>query len=107
MTVPEITVTEIAADAVLVDVREPDEWQAGHADGALHLPMAEVPGRIADLPADTRLSIICRVGGRSAQVTAYLTQAGYDAVNVTGGMQAWAAAGRPMVSEDGAPPRVI
>jgi rhodanese-related sulfurtransferase len=110
MTMPSVPTTDIdsiAADALVLDVREGDEWAAGHIDGALHIPMGEVPDRVGDLPAGKAVSVVCRSGGRSARVTAYLVQAGVDARNVAGGMQVWEAAGRPMVSETGAAPSVI
>ncbi|MCW2722639.1 rhodanese-like domain-containing protein [Pseudonocardia sp.] len=106
--VPAVGMTDLPTDAVLLDVREDDEWTAGHAPDATHVPMNEVPGRIADLPDGDPLYVICRSGGRSGRVVAFLAQQGVQAVNVDGGMQAWAAAGRPMVSErDGVPPDVI
>ena len=95
-------------DAYLLDVREDDEWQAGHAPGAVHVPMMLIPHRIDDIPEDRDVVVICRVGGRSAQVVAFLQQNGRErSINLDGGMQSWAAAGRPMVSEDGGVPRVI
>ncbi|MER7418660.1 rhodanese-like domain-containing protein [Micromonospora peucetia] len=106
--VPTVTVPEIADDAYLLDVREDDEWNAGHAPGAHHLPMMELPARIAEVPADRDVAVICRSGGRSAQVVTYLLRNGWDQVrNVEGGMGEWAAAGRPVVGEDGQPGQVI
>jgi rhodanese-related sulfurtransferase len=103
-----VTATEVGDDAYLLDVREPDEWAAGHAPGAHHLPMMDVPARRAELPADQELVVVCRSGGRSGQVVAYLLSNGWDNVrNLDGGMQDWAAAGRPLQSEDGQPARVI
>jgi rhodanese-related sulfurtransferase len=101
-------VSEIGDDAYLLDVREPDEWSAGHAPGARHIPMMEIPARLAELPTERDVAVICRSGGRSGQVVAYLMGNGWDNVrNVEGGMQDWAAAGRPLVSEDGRPARVL
>lgn len=106
--VPTVGVTDLPAEAVLLDVREDDEWAAGHAPDAHHLPMGEVAGRLADLPQAEPLYVICRSGGRSGRVVAYLVQQGYPAVNVDGGMRSWAAQHRPMVAERaGAPPAVI
>ena len=106
--VPTVTAPEVGADAYLLDVREPDEWAAGHAPGAHHLPMMEVPVRMAEVPDDADVVVVCRAGGRSAQVTAYLQQNGWDNVrNLDGGMQSWQAAGRDLVSEDGQPARVL
>jgi rhodanese-related sulfurtransferase len=107
--VPTIDVTQIDPNAVVLDVREDEEWAAGHIDGARHVPMFQVPqhaGISEDLTTEVPIVVVCKMGGRSAQVTAWLTQHGYQAVNLSGGMMAWAQAGRPMVSEDGAPPRV-
>ena len=92
--------------AVLVDVRNDDEWAAGHAPGAVHVPLADLPARLGELDLGSPVHVVCRGGGRSARATAWLVQNGVDAVNVDGGMGAWAEAGRPMVCEDGGPPRV-
>lgn len=97
---PTTDAASVPADAPLLDVREQDEWDAGHVDGALHIPIGEVVARIEELP-DEKLYVLCRVGGRSAQVVQYLVAQGREAVNVDGGMFAWEAAGRPMVSGDG------
>lgn len=105
---PTAAVDEVPDGAYLLDVREDDEWTAGHAPGAHHLPMMEIPARLAEVPQDGDVVVACRMGGRSAQVVAYLRQHGWDnVVNLEGGMQDWVAAGRPVVSEDGQPPRVI
>lgn len=108
--VPARSVADIPGSAVLLDVRENDEWVAGHAPGAVHVPMGQVAQRLDELVTvvpDRPVHVVCRSGARSAQVTAYLQQAGWDAVNVEGGMRAWAAANRPMVSESTAAPRVL
>jgi rhodanese-related sulfurtransferase len=105
--VPSVRPSEVADDAFLLDVREPDEWVAGHVAGAHHLPIRDVIARQAEIPMQERVVCVCRVGARSAQVTAYLIQQGYDAVNLDGGMAAWASDGRPMVSETGQPATVL
>ena len=97
-----------AAGAFMLDVREPDEWGAGHAPGATHLPL----GRLAEdhasaLPRDRRIVAICRVGGRSQRAAVALQQAGYDVVNLAGGMRAWAESGRAVVTDAGATGQVI
>ena len=89
----------------VVDVREDSEWQAGHIDGALHIPLQELPLRAGELP-DGQLLLVCTVGGRSARAAAYLAQQGHDAYNLQGGLIDWDAAGRPLVSETGAAPYV-
>ncbi|HSE71537.1 MAG TPA: rhodanese-like domain-containing protein [Nocardioidaceae bacterium] len=90
----------------VLDVREPVEWDHGHVEGALHVPLMDLPARLAEVP-EGQVLVVCRVGGRSAQAVAYLAALGHDAVNLAGGMVDWAAAGRPMVSETGQPPRVV
>lgn len=105
---PSVTPTEVAADAYLLDVREPDEWAAGHAPGAHHVPMMEIPARMSVVPTDVEVVVVCRSGGRSGQVVSYLMGNGWDNVrNLDGGMQAWAADGRDVVSENGEPARVL
>jgi rhodanese-related sulfurtransferase len=98
---PSVDAAAVPADAILLDVRENDEWAAGHAENALHIPMGEVVARIDEVPGDGRVHVVCRVGGRSAQVTQYLIAQGVDAVNVSGGMLDWEAAGRPLVDDAG------
>ncbi len=93
--------------AFLLDVREPDEWEAGRAAEATWIPMGEVSARQGELPEDQAILVICRVGGRSARVTEALLAAGYDAMNVAGGMQAWAEAGYGVVTDAGAAGRVV
>ncbi len=94
----DITPAELAAqlsagnDVVLIDVREPYEWNAGHLDSATHIPLAQVPQRLADIPKDRDVVMICRSGGRSAHAQEHLIrQHGYTRVkNLVGGMQRWA-----------------
>ncbi len=104
MEIAEVSVTELPDDAVVLDVREPGEWVAGHAVNAVHIPLGELIARIGELPVtDGPLPVICRSGARSAQVVAYLSAHGIDAVNVDGGTLAWAAAGKPMAGDRGEP----
>ncbi|MFE3454904.1 rhodanese-like domain-containing protein [Nonomuraea sp. NPDC059194] len=105
MTVPEIDVTQLPSGAFLLDVRENDEWVAGHAPDATHIPLGELQARVDELPSGP-VYVVCRVGGRSAHAAAWLNHIGRDAVNVGGGMQSWETAGKPMVSESGQPPFV-
>lgn len=104
--VPAVSVNDLPEGVVLLDVREDDEWAAGHAPDAVHVPLAQVPARLDEIPSDEVVHVVCRSGGRSAQATAWLNRNGYDAVNVSGGMGAWLEAGRPMVSENGDEPTV-
>lgn len=86
------------ATAILLDVREDDEWELGHAPGATHIPMADIPARIDELDYDAALYVVCRQGGRSIEVARYLANVGFDPINVSGGMVAWQQAGRPVVA---------
>ncbi|WP_082973177.1 molybdopterin-dependent oxidoreductase [Mycobacterium sp. E2497] len=95
------------AGALLLDVREPDEWCTEHAPAALLLPAGRVRTRQDELPRDRRIVVVCRSGGRSSAVTASLRRSGFDAVNLAGGMCAWAAAGLPVVSHGGDPGLVV
>jgi rhodanese-related sulfurtransferase len=113
--VPSVEVDALPPDTVpagtlLLDVREDDEWVAGHIAGAVHAPMSRLPQQLHDQPdllgVDDTIVVVCKVGSRSAHVTAWLRQQGYDAANLAGGMLAWAAARRPMQSSDGRPPHV-
>ncbi|HEV7193975.1 MAG TPA: rhodanese-like domain-containing protein [Jatrophihabitantaceae bacterium] len=108
--VPTITIDDIPSDAVLLDCREDEEWAAGHIDGALHVPMNLLPQRLnyepGPLTPETTVVVVCKMGGRSAYVAAWLNGNGFDAVNLDGGMLAWAHAGRPMVNERGERPFV-
>lgn len=107
---PGLPVFNLPAGVVLLDVRENEEWRAGHAPQAVHVPMGQVPLRLEEIVAafpDATVHVVCRSGIRSAQITAYLTAQGLDAVNVEGGMESWQADGRPLVAETSAPPTVI
>ena len=105
---PEITAAQVSEDALLLDVRDGDEWAAGHAPDAQHVPMMEVPGRLGELPRDRDVIVVCRVGARSAQVVAFLLNQGFDRVaNLAGGMYAWEAAGRPLIADGSQPAYVL
>jgi rhodanese-related sulfurtransferase len=108
--IPELEPLEAAArtDAVvLLDVREPGEWQAGRIEGAQHVPMQTLPGRLHELDDTQPVVAVCRSGQRSAHVTAFLRAHGFDAYNLRGGMKAWRDAGLPFASADGGPGRVV
>jgi rhodanese-related sulfurtransferase len=87
--------------ALVLDVREPHEWQAGRIPGALHIPMGELGRRVDEVPRDRTVVVACRSGGRSATVTRALSEAGYRAENLHGGLKAWARAELPL-EPDGA-----
>ena len=103
---PAVDLAALPADGYLLDVREVEEWQAGHAPDAVHLPLSELMTRVEEVPADRDVYVICRSGNRSGQAANYLNQLGRTSLNVAGGMIAWQASGRPMVSEDGTQPFV-
>lgn len=90
-----------ASGAVMLDVREPDEWRAGHIEGASHMPLATLDPRSFD--RDRLVVTVCRSGGRSGQAAAALFDAGIDVRNMAGGMTAWSEAGLPIVDIDGKP----
>src|SRR5262245_42000489 len=108
---PTVSVAELPAGAVaLLDVREDDEWAAGHAPGALHIPLGELPARVeelAKLPEDQPVYVVCRSGGRSARAAAWLNSSGWEAVNVAGGMKSWHAEGRPVEGDNPSAPAEI
>jgi len=95
--VPEIDVSELTVElargAPLVDVRQPGEYEQGHIDGARLIPLGEVPDRTGEIPADETVYVVCRSGNRSGRAVEFLRHQGIDAINVTGGMIAWAEAG--------------
>ncbi len=103
--VPTVEPLEVSG-ALLLDVREQDEWAAGRAPNAVHVPLYDLPARFAELPVDRPLYVVCHVGGRSAQAVAWLQAQGVDARNVRGGMLAWVQAGLPIVG-DGPRPWIV
>jgi rhodanese-related sulfurtransferase len=104
--VPAVDAKDVPQDAYLLDVREQDEWDAGHAPHAVHIPMGRLSDRASEVPRDQEVYVVCRSGVRSAQVTVALNQAGWLARNVDGGMKRWVETGRPMETDSGAPPFV-
>ncbi|GAB2971453.1 rhodanese-like domain-containing protein [Frigoribacterium salinisoli] len=114
MTAPEGRDAVTAAEAIelvrggvpLVDVREQDEWDAGHAPQAQLLPLSELGSRVDEVPTSGEVLVVCHAGVRSARATAALRRAGLRAVNVEGGMLAWRDAQGELTSEDGRTPSV-
>jgi rhodanese-related sulfurtransferase len=109
--VPTIEVAQvpdpIPEGVTVIDVREPLEWQYGRIDGSVHIPLAQIPHRVEELPVDQQLLVVCKVGGRSAQATAFLREKGFEALNLAGGLIDWADAGRPLVSDGDRDPLVV
>lgn len=101
--VPEVDVESFAAahasGATVIDVREPDEYEAGHVPGATLIPLGEVGRRVAEIPTEGTVYVICHSGGRSLAAARALRQhAGVDAVNVAGGTSAWIESGREVAA---------
>jgi rhodanese-related sulfurtransferase len=87
----------------LLDVREDDEWAAGRIDGAHHIPLGQLSARVDELDRERPVVTVCRSGGRAGKATEFLTQAGWDAQTMDGGMTQWANAGLPVVTPEGRP----
>jgi rhodanese-related sulfurtransferase len=103
---PEEAVRLLDEGAALIDVREPQEWAVGRAPQALHIPLGELGARLDELPADRKLIMVCRSGGRSGRAAEALAYRGLPALNLAGGMQAWKAASLPVVADGGLPGEV-
>jgi len=103
VSVPEIDIDEFARrrdeGAPVVDVREPDEYTAGHVPGAALIPLRTVPDRLAEVPADGVL-VICKSGARSRRAAEFMAANGIQATNVAGGTLAWLESGRGVTKGD-------
>jgi rhodanese-related sulfurtransferase len=91
----------------LLDVREQDEWDAGHIDGAQHIPLGELGARLAEVPKEKVVVAVCRSGSRSDRAAKGLRLSGFEAENLDGGVTAWSRAGLALVAKGGGPGRVI
>lgn len=105
---PEEARQAVEAGAVLLDVREPQEWESGHAPEAVHIPLGELTSRVDELPRERDVMVICRSGNRSARAAQWLAArgAGVEVANVAGGMAAWQQVGLPVEANDGGPGHV-
>lgn len=90
-----------SGSAQLIDVRRPAEVEAGHIAGSLHIEMTEVGARTEEIARDRPVIFYCRVGSRSGFVTEAFRNAGYEAYNMAGGLEAWAEQGLPLEPENG------
>mgnify|MGYP006319794061 CR=1 FL=1 len=97
----------VDAGAILLDVREADEFEAGHAAGAISIPLSELNERYTELDKDAEIYCICKSGGRSGQAAGALVDAGYDVTNVIGGSLDWYGEGLPFISDNGEEATVI
>ncbi len=93
----------VAEGALLLDVREVNEWEAGHAPQAVHVPLGDVPDLLDDLAPDRLIVCVCRSGARSSRAGRFLAEQGFEAVNLEGGMLAWSSEGEPLVAANGEP----
>jgi len=91
----------------LLDVREDDEWQAGHIEGAQHIPLGELGDRLGELPSGKTIVAVCRSGARSAAAVRGLRQLGREAENLDGGVIAWTEAGLPLINAAGRKGQVL
>ncbi len=100
-----VRAAEVPEGAVLLDIREDYEYEAGHAPGAIHIPMDQIPERFAEeLDPDDDVYVTCRTGGRAVRITQWLTGQGYTAIFVADGMGGWLEAGRALESSTGDEP---
>ena len=104
--VPQVPAAQVPDGAMLLDVREADEWDAGHVPGAQHIPLGELAARFREIGHTGPLYVICRSGHRSAHAATALAGVGLDTHNVCDGMIGWHRAGRPMASESSGAPYV-
>jgi rhodanese-related sulfurtransferase len=106
----EVSIADVPAplppEVLVLDVREPYEWSAGHIAEAVHVPLMQIPQRLEDIPSSQPILVVCKVGGRSAQAAEFLQANGRDAVSLVGGMISWNRSGRPMVADGDAAPQV-
>jgi rhodanese-related sulfurtransferase len=87
------------AGAFVLDVRQPEEWLDHHIPGSTLIPLGELPARLAQVPQDQEILVVCRSGNRSAEGRDVLLRAGYERVtSMAGGLTQWRAAGYPTVS---------
>jgi rhodanese-related sulfurtransferase len=88
-------------DAQLIDVRTPEEVEAGRIEGSLHIELEQLPAQAAEIERERPIVFYCRTGARSAMATGAFRAAGYEAYNLDGGLLAWVEGGQPIEPEDG------
>ena len=93
----------LLSQALFLDVREPYEYEAGHIEGSLHIPIGQIQQRWTEVPSDRPVVVVCQVGQRSGLVAGFLQSRGFDAHNLEGGLDAWSQAGLDLASSDTSP----
>lgn len=88
----------VVGDALFVDVREPYEWDSGHLEGSIHIPIGQITQRVDEIDSSRKVVVVCQVGQRSELVANWLSEQGFDAHNLEGGLAAWTGKGLPLVS---------
>ncbi len=101
------TVHDRRGELQILDVREEEEWAAGHNDGVVHIPLGQLPQRIGELDAQRPVVTVCRSGGRAGRAAELLTSSGRQAAVMDGGMQRWAREGLPSTTADGSSPGTV
>jgi rhodanese-related sulfurtransferase len=91
---------------IMLYVRQPHEWRTGRIEGAHHIPLTQLPRRLRDLDRHTLIMVVCRSGHRSGTAAKLLRALGVDAHSLDGGVNAWTAAGLPLITPDGHPGQV-
>ena len=89
----------VEGGALLLDVREDNEWESGRAPQATHVALNEVPDHLDEFPSDRVIVCVCRSGARSGRAAKFLVEQGHQAVNLEGGMLAWSAEGEPLEAD--------
>ncbi len=95
--------SNLLGTALFLDVREAQEYAAGHVEGSVHIPIGEIVRRWQELPANAPIVVVCQVGQRSGLVAGFLEERGLDAHNLEGGLEAWAVAGLGLTSASAHP----
>ena len=86
----------LAGEVTFLDVREPYEYEAGHVEGSLHVPIGQIAARWEEVPRDVPVVVVCQIGQRSGLVAEFLRGRGVDARNLEGGLERWTAEGFPL-----------
>ena len=109
--VPTVAVTDVPEPipdrVVVLDVRERQEYAAGHIANSHHIPLMRLPDNVDQVPVDAQVLVVCKVGARSAQAVRFLRAHGRAVVNLDGGLAAWDAAGRPLEASSDTTPAIV